>query len=271
MSLTDKLRAAAFARDKGICAFSGLSLWLLDYGTAPFGQPDWADHIRPKSRGGKDTLDNLVCASYFYNQKKLNNSGDRSYLFQNGRPTEAFFEVHGELSGSQTKTLLRHAALTESDWYFNRCLFNLRVALANQYWNFDARRTASYWQRSAYKRLVAWRRISGKANAQTFLQRKLVTWKEAPDVQLMLSLATADPLGLERTYGRLAVYYRANADAFDAFNRAETHLKREAVLRRAEKAGIATAPLLNVLQRNLPNLNLLDRKRLMLKPVTSQI
>ena len=41
MPLTDKLRAAVFARDKGICAFSGLSLWLLDYGTSPIGQGDW--------------------------------------------------------------------------------------------------------------------------------------------------------------------------------------------------------------------------------------
>src|SRR5215211_6133145 len=47
MPLTDKLRAAVFARDKGICAFSNLSVWMLDYGTAPFGHPDWADHIKP--------------------------------------------------------------------------------------------------------------------------------------------------------------------------------------------------------------------------------
>jgi 5-methylcytosine-specific restriction endonuclease McrA len=97
MPLTDKLRAAVFARDRGICGFSGLSLWLLDYGTSPIGQADWPDHIVPVSRGGKDTLDNLVCASHVYNRKKLNNTRDRVYLFRNGQPTEDFFWIHGEL------------------------------------------------------------------------------------------------------------------------------------------------------------------------------
>ena len=39
MGLTDNLRAAVFARDKAVYSFSGLSLWLLDHGTAPFVQP----------------------------------------------------------------------------------------------------------------------------------------------------------------------------------------------------------------------------------------
>jgi 5-methylcytosine-specific restriction endonuclease McrA len=62
--MNDALRAAVFARDKAICSFSGLSVWYLDHGTAPFSHADWVDHVKPKSRGGKDTLENLVCA-YF--------------------------------------------------------------------------------------------------------------------------------------------------------------------------------------------------------------
>ena len=31
MALTDRLRAEVYARDKGICSFSGVSLWVLDY------------------------------------------------------------------------------------------------------------------------------------------------------------------------------------------------------------------------------------------------
>jgi 5-methylcytosine-specific restriction endonuclease McrA len=83
--MNDGLRAAVFARDKGICSFSGLSVWYLDHGTAPFSHADWTDHVKPKSRKGGDTLENLVCASYFYNRKKLNNGSDCQYLFSEGR------------------------------------------------------------------------------------------------------------------------------------------------------------------------------------------
>ena len=164
MPLTDKLRAAVFARDKGICAFSGLSLWLLDYGTAPFGQPDWPDHIRPVSSGGKDAVDNLVCASYFHNRKKLNNGSDRSYLFRDGRPTADFFWTHGELSDAQATALRRHACLTETDWYFNRALYNVRIGLHDEATGFIAVRDRDYWLAAARKRLVAWRRLSGGAD-----------------------------------------------------------------------------------------------------------
>ena len=79
-------------------------------------QPDWPDHMVPVSRGGKDTIDNLVCASHFYNRKKLNNGSDRIYLFRDGRPTEDFFWTHGELSEAQAVMLRRHACLTEADY-----------------------------------------------------------------------------------------------------------------------------------------------------------
>jgi len=160
MPLTDKLRAAVFARDKGICAFSGLSLWMLDYGTAPFGHWDWADHTLPVSRGGKHTLDNLVCASHFHDSKKRNNSADRSYLFRNGQPTEEFFWTHGELSEAEGQLLKRHACLTETDWYFNRALYNIRVTLADEEAGADVVRDRRYWLRAAYKQLLAWRRLA---------------------------------------------------------------------------------------------------------------
>jgi hypothetical protein len=151
VSLTDKLRAAVFARDKAICSFSGLSLWLLDYGTAPFAQPDWADHIKPVSRGGKDTLDNLVCASFFYNSKKTNNGSDTQYLFRDGQPTDAFFWNHGYLSREQGVILRRHETICESDWYFNRAIYNLTCAMITD--GSVVTRSPAYWQQSAYKRL----------------------------------------------------------------------------------------------------------------------
>ena len=58
MAVTDAMRAKVFARDKGICAFSGLSLWILDYST-PISHHDWVDHVRPASRGGKKNVELL--------------------------------------------------------------------------------------------------------------------------------------------------------------------------------------------------------------------
>ena len=139
--MRDTLRAAVFARDKGICAFSGLSVWYLDHGTARFSHADWVDHIKPRSRSGKNTLDNLVCASFFYNRKKLNNGSDRQYLFYGGKPTQIFFETHGELTVQQAAALVRHEPLKVSDWYFNRAIFNFMVAIGNEVYGFKANAT----------------------------------------------------------------------------------------------------------------------------------
>jgi hypothetical protein len=152
--MNDALRAAVFARDKGICSFSGLSVWYLDYGTAPFSHADWVDHVQPKSRNGKDTLENLVCASYFYNRKKLNTGSDRQYLFSEGQPTETFFWTHGELSSQQAKLLKSHAALGSSDWYFNRAIYNIMVAIGDELVKADAVRSRDYWLASARKRMA---------------------------------------------------------------------------------------------------------------------
>jgi hypothetical protein len=254
MPLTDKLRAAVFARDKGICAFSGLSLWLLDYGTSPIGEPDWPDHIVPVSRGGKDELDNLVCASHFYNRKKLNNGADRSYLFLNGRPTEHFFWTYGELSEAQATILRRHACLSETDWYFNRALFNIRVALGNEADRVEATRDRTYWLRSATKRLKTWRSLSGPVGAASFIRRGLVRYPSAPDVRLMLLLAIADEREIISIYRQLLRHYRANVQALDRFCRAGTNAARRKVLSSASRTA-ATRPLLAPLRASAERLS----------------
>lgn len=258
MPLSDRLRAAVFARDKGVCAFSGLSLWLLDYATAPFGQPDWPDHIVPVSRGGKDTLDNLVCASHFYNRKKLNNGGDRRYLFRDGRPTEEFFWTHGELSETQADLLRRHACLTEPDWYFNRALFNIRVALGDETDGVDVVRDRAYWLQSAGKRLATWRKLADDPTPASFLRRGLVRFPGAPDVKLMLSLASAGDEQLAKTYKALLRHYRANRRTLEAFTRARSTQARSTLLASATQEGRATEPLLHVLQQNTRQLQKLE-------------
>jgi hypothetical protein len=261
MRLNDKLRAAVFARDKGICAFSGLSLWVLDYGTAPFWHMDWADHVRPISRGGVNAIDNLVCASAFYNHKKRNNTNDQSYLFRDGAPTETFYWTHGDLSAEQMDTLARHACLTESDWYFNRALCNVLLALDVDWKAANVARKPKYWLDAAQRHLVAWRRSSGGVGDKSFLQRRLVRYPKAPDVRLMLALAAPEEPHLSDLFELLARHYRANADTLLRFTEAADAAGRKAALDHAAMTRDATEPLLAVLKRNLTRLDHLDSVR----------
>jgi hypothetical protein len=255
MALTDKLRAAVFARDKGICAFSGLSLWILDQGT-PIWNHDWPDHIKPVSRGGKDTLDNLVCASFFYNRKKLNSGGDTSYFFREGRPTEQFFWVHGELTEEQGERLSRYRSLQESDWYFNRALSDLLIALNREWFSPDQIfvRKAEYWRRAAHKKLRTWRGKVGATDADSFIRRGLVRYPDAADIRLMLLLADADDAQVGDIYERLKIYYDANAKCLDEFSRASGMAGRRSALLKAERDPSTTEPLLALLRRNAERL-----------------
>jgi hypothetical protein len=251
--MNDALRAEVFARDKGICSFSGLSVWYLDYGTAPFSHADWVDHVQPKSRNGKDTLENLVCASFFYNRKKLNNGSDRQYLFSEGKPTETFFWTHGELSAQQAKLLKSHATLETSDWYFNRAIYNVMVAIGDELLKADAVRTRDYWLASARKRMTVWKKMTG-GSVRTFARRGLVRYPGATDVQLMLSLSDAAEKDWSDIYRRLLKLARLNDRTLARFLRAPNKEARLTIIRDAEKNGSATPPLLDVLEKNATRL-----------------
>ncbi len=95
-ALTDDMRAKVFIRDRATCAFSGISLWLLDYGAAP-GEEDWPDHILPVARKGTNDLDNLVCASAEYNFAKRVNTTSNLFLYRSGLPTSAAYELFARI------------------------------------------------------------------------------------------------------------------------------------------------------------------------------
>jgi hypothetical protein len=251
--MNDGLRAAVFARDKGICSFSGLSVWFLDHGTAPFSHADWIDHVRPKSRNGADTLDNLVCASYFYNRKKMNNGSDRQYLFSAGKPTETYFWTHGELTSQQAKLLKSHAGLRESDWYFNRAIYHFMIAIDDELAGVDVVRKRDFWLRAAHKRMSIWRKLTG-GDTQTFVDRGLVKYPQAADVHLMLSLASGPEEKWLAIYRALLKLTRMNNAVFSKFCRAQNKIDRRDVILEAEASGRATAPLLDVMKKNAERL-----------------
>jgi hypothetical protein len=252
--LTNRLRAAVFARDKGICSFSGRSVWILDEVIAAW-QHDWPDHVLPVSRGGSDGLDNLVCATYFYNRKKSNNGADNAPFFREGHPTEIFFQLHAEIDGSLAARLVRHSAIVESDWYFNRALASILVLL-DQKWrapSVEYVRGVDYWQKSAAHRLADWRRMERDAGPEWFLRRGIVRHPESPDVRLMLSLAeerSSFEAAVVKVRRALRPYYTANAQSLYEFSIAKSAARRDAAIRHAELRRCATQPLLDLLRRN---------------------
>lgn len=238
-----------FARDKAICAFSGLSVWALDYATAPFCHWDWVDHVKPRSRGGGHTLDNLVCASYFHNYKKASNSSDKDYLFRDGKPTEMFFWTHGEVSEDQAALLKRNQAITETDWLINKAIANFHIALGNEYDRAEVSRKREHWLSAAWKRLETWRKLTG-GDGSTFIKRGLVKYPKSKDVKLLLSLTKADKPQLIEIFQELAVHHDANLDLYDKFLKAKSRQRREEILDKAITRGRVTEAATDVMRIN---------------------
>jgi hypothetical protein len=230
--LTDKLRAAVFVRDKAICAFSGHSLWILDHGAAPGWDMDWPDHVRPASRGGKSTLDNLVCASFSHNSKKRNNGADNAYLFLNGKPTYFYWEMFGRISPMLASRMRRE--FVAADWYFNRAVANTLVALKHRYFGLKRTRTARYWFGSALKRLEAHRDLA--STAPSMRQRGLVGARASEDVRLLLSLRAASNVNeISDIADRLYPIFAKQHDLFYRFVEAKTAAQRAAIVRSLPK------------------------------------
>jgi hypothetical protein len=196
---------------------------------------------------------NLVCASYFYNRKKLNNGSDRQYLFREGQPTEQFFWTHGELTVQQAALLRAHSKLETSDWYFNRAIFNVMVAIDDELKQANAVRSRDYWLGSARKRMQTWRKMTG-GDPQTFRRRGLVRYPDAPDVFLMLSLAEAPGDKWDKIYGDLLKLTQWNERVYERFLDAGSKSERTKILREAEATNRATAPLLDVMKKNAQRL-----------------
>src|SRR5207302_7983136 len=96
-NFTDRQKAELFVRDHATCAYTGKSLWLLDYGADPYFEVDWADHRRPVARGGTSTLANGVCASWGANFAKSDSLKRHACMFRFGRATPAYLRDHGSV------------------------------------------------------------------------------------------------------------------------------------------------------------------------------
>lgn len=174
-NFTENQKAEIFARDRATCAFSGISLWLLDAGIRSNWQIDWADHIIPSAAGGEAELANGICASHTFNAKKRNNAADNIYFVRNGEITEHYIKVFGVPSSALVEQLQRLSALEPADWFFNRAVSSVFVGFD---WRCDAefkgkiyKRTDIYWFKSGWKRLQNFHRKRGN---QSIIDKGLI-------------------------------------------------------------------------------------------------
>lgn len=168
-------KASIYARDRATCAFSGISLWILDNGIRPNWEMDWVDHVRPSAAGGDASLGNGVCASNTFNAKKRDNTSDNVMFFEEGKISESYIRVFGLPPQSVLDQLNRLKYLEPADWFFNRCIGNVFVGLD---WRCDLefkgvryKRDDMYWFKAGWKRLQVFQR---KRPQKTIESRGLV-------------------------------------------------------------------------------------------------
>lgn len=250
---TDEQKADIYVRDHGTCCFSGKSLWILDHGVSPTWEVDWVDHVRPSARGGRAKIENGVCASYTFNAKKRANGADNVYFFRNGSPTAAFFRYHGALSPELSAQLVRLGRLHRSDWYFNRCLFNVFLAYEYRCWKdwhgSTPKRTDNYWLKAAWKRLCLYQQKIDREGPLPMEDRGILPSAQSTDVSQMLSLRGCTS---ERTFlasiEDLYPAYRQNLRLFQRYWEAKGDKGRLRIITQAERNTMTSPLLLKVIR-----------------------
>ncbi len=255
---SDLQKAQIFVRDRATCCFSGKSLWLLDYGMTPFWEIDWVDHVRPSARGGKAEISNGVCASYTFNVKKRNNGADNNYFFEAGTPTPTYFRFYGPLPKALTYQLDRFSHLEVSDWFFNRCLFNLFLGFTyrcDKKWYGQTRsRTDDYWFKAAWRRLQIHQRLVCENQTASMESRKILRKPILPDTKRLLSVRQVET---ENEFLRFAdslhPTYERNFGLWRSYWDAETRSAKFAVLRKVERISESDQLLFSVLRNHYEN------------------
>lgn len=214
---TDKQKAEIFVRDRATCCFSGANLWLLDAPLRHGWESDWADHVKPLSRGGKsEPYKNGVCASATFNVKKRNNSADTTYLFRNGHPSPLYYELYGLPSVATIERLQRLASLRFPDWYFNRAINWILQAFDYKCWKKNYQtlpsRDDKYWFRAAYEKLLV---FQASENSFGSLEERGIIQSPSELQQVLLSLRGSKTLG-SFTRRALDIYpaFKINSEAW---------------------------------------------------------
>lgn len=234
---TDRDKAEIFVRDRALCSYSGKSLWLLDYGAAP-GSIDWVDHIVPASKGGRAVVENGLCASWVFNKLKRDVGGTMP-LFIAGLPTADFltyYEIIPEAIGAH---LQRFAALHFSDWFYNRAVFQVLLAAAQEgERRADGKpfaRGLDYRCKAAMKYLVQWAKFVDQTSPADFASRALLPRESSLDHELLTSLTKVPALPqIVRVASELAPYKYASWQACVDLSLCEEKAEATELLARVE-------------------------------------
>ncbi len=212
---TDAQKAHIFVRDGGVCSYSGKNLWLLDYGTTPFWDIDWVDHLQPWSKGGETTVENGVCAARQFNLKKRHHRHAFPLLFHAGQPTSFYRSYFGIPPSPIPQWLARHTRFSPVDWYFNRCLYNVFLGLHFRceriYLDKHPQRDDHHWFKAAWKRLQQFQRLSQVPHALPLERRALLGPPESPESRHLLALRSCQTWSrFQQQLERLNLFYTAN-------------------------------------------------------------
>lgn len=210
---TEKQKAEIFVRDKALCAFTGKSLWVLDYGISYTMQIDWAEHIKPAIKWGQATLENWVCASEFFNWKKRDNSTDNLYFFQNWLPTKHFYRFWWKLPQEAIEGIKKFDMLHYSDWYFNRALSRFHRGMDSLYvkeiHNTEYKRDDKYYSKSTIVYFNKRKKEVKKSWISPLEERGLIPSNLTLDQELMYQLQNeSDEERILATMHELYPYYR---------------------------------------------------------------
>jgi hypothetical protein len=211
-NFTDRQKAELFVRDHATCAYTGKSLWLLDYGADPYFEVDWADHRKPVARGGTSTLANGVCASWGANFAKSDSLKRHPCMFRSGSATPAYLRDHcSSVPLRMQRQLARFSRLHYSDWYFNRALFRLWLGVAFLAAKDAGRvRDDAYYCRASSRMLEQWRRITTASVIPSLETRGLVPRRLRPNQRLMLDVREVESIeGIAAIMRKLVPFYAA--------------------------------------------------------------
>ena len=220
-------KAAIYARDRATCCFSGANLWLLDAPLRTGWQSDWADHIKPRSRGGSAKKEDGVCASNTFNSKKRDNTADTTYLFRDGHPTSLYYDLFGSPSQEAIDRLRRLAALETQDWYLNRALTWILHAFETKWAKCEYERTPEDWFKAAHNKLCDYQKLREKDPSLTSLESRKIIGSPTPQQEILLSIRHSGSLAaMKRTALRLYPSYRANSQIWWTYFSAEDEKSR---------------------------------------------
>lgn len=196
LEFTDKQKSFIFQRDKWICAFSWKILWVLHYGVSILWDIDWVDHILPAAKWWNNSIENWICASSFYNSKKKDNSYDNKYLFFKWLPTKYYFTSNWYFSDELLNYIIQYKNLHYSDWFLNRALFTLMLAVENLHnpYNTDwtiATRDYKVYSKRTLKRIKEWKKEVTISNVQNYYERLNIKIL-SDDQKLMLNILDSD-------------------------------------------------------------------------------